>query len=67
MTIIYDIMQRSTNLVQGNCLVLAYSDELTSLWAELDHFLPPDLSSIDRGYILQLRVFKFLMGLNLEY
>ena len=27
---IYDIMQRSTNLVQGNCLVLAYNNKLTS-------------------------------------
>ena len=29
--------------------------------------MPPDKKSVDRKYTLQLRVFKFLIGLNLEY
>ena len=44
-----------------------YNNELTALWAEIDHYMPPDPESVDRKYILQLRVFQFLMGLNPEY
>ena len=47
--------------------MLDYSNELTALLAEIDHYMPPDQKSVDRKYTLQLRVFKFLMGLNLEY
>lgn len=42
-------------------------NELTSLWNEIDHYMPPDANSVDRKYVLQLRVFQFLMGLNPEY
>ena len=44
-----------------------YNNELTTLWAEIDHYMPPDPESVYRKYILQLRVFQFLMGLNPEY
>ncbi|XP_078441195.1 uncharacterized protein LOC144711146 [Wolffia australiana] len=67
LAIIYDLVTRSTNLTQGPRSVRAYHLELSSLWAELGHYMPPDPHSVDRGYVLELRVFKFLMGLNLEY
>ena len=64
---LYELVHRASNLRQGDRLVLDYSNELTALWAEIDHYMPPDPTSVDRQYTLQLRVFKFLMGLNPEY
>ena len=64
---LYELVHRASNLRQGDRLVLDYSNELTALWANIDHYMPPDPTSIDCKYTLQLRVFKFLMGLNLEY
>ena len=64
---LYELVHWDANLRQGDRSVLDYSNELTALWAEIDHYMPPDEKSFDRKYTLQLRVFKFLMGLNLEY
>ena len=64
---LYELVHRAANLRQDDRSVLDYSNELTALWAEIDHYMPPDEQSVDRKYTLQLRVFKFLMGLNLEY
>ena len=64
---LYELVHRASNLRQGDRLVLDYINELTALWAEIDHYMPPDPTSVDRQYTLQLRVFKFLMGLNPEY
>ena len=64
---LYELVHRATNLRQGDRLVMDYNNELTALWAEIDHYMPPEPESIDRKYILQLRVFQFLIGLNPEY
>ena len=64
---LYELVHWASNLRQGDRLVLDYSNELTTLWAEIDHYMPPDPTSVDCKYTLQLRVFKFLMGLNPEY
>ena len=64
---LYELVHRAANLRQGDRSVMDYNNELTALWAEIDHYMPPDPESVDRKYILQLRVFQFLMGLNPEY
>ena len=64
---LYELVHWASNLRQGDRLVLDYSNELTALWAEIDHYMPPDPTSVDRQYTLQLRVFKFLTGLNPQY
>ena len=64
---LYELVHQAANLRQGDRSVLDYSNELMALWAEIDHYMPPDEKSVDRKYTLQLRVFQFLMGLNLEY
>ena len=58
---LYELVHRPANLRQGDRLVMDYNNELTALWAEIDHYMPPDPHSIDRKYILQLRVSSFLL------
>ena len=53
----YDIKQ-----VQNS--VLVYANELVAIWKDLDHYRLPNLSSIDREYILRDKVYIFLLGLN---
>ena len=64
---LYELVHRAANLRQGDRSVMDYNNELTALWAEIDHYMLPDPDSVDRKYILQLRVFQFLMGLTPEY
>ena len=64
---LYELVQRAANLCQGDSSVMEYNNELSALWAEIDHYMPLDPDSVDRKYILQLRVFQSLMGLNPEY
>ncbi|XP_078431084.1 uncharacterized protein LOC144702933 [Wolffia australiana] len=64
---LYELVHRAANLSQGDRSIMEYSTELISLWNEIDYYMPPDPHSVDRQYILQLRVFQFLMGLNPEY
>ncbi|XP_078437631.1 uncharacterized protein LOC144708251 [Wolffia australiana] len=65
--ILYELVHRAANFRQGDRTVLEYSNKLSSLWNEIDHYMPSEVNSVERGYTLQLRVFQFLMGLNPEY
>ena len=65
--ILYELVHRAANLRLRDRSVMDYNNELTALWAEIEHYMLPDPESADRKYILQLQVFQFLMGLNTEY
>ena len=49
---LYELVHWASNLRQGDRLVLDYNNELTALWAETDHYMPPDPTSVDRQYTL---------------
>ena len=67
MVLIYDVVIRSNNLVQGNRPVMDFYNELNGSWSELNHYMPLDLSLVDHASMLRLCVFKFLMGLNPDF
>ncbi|XP_078435009.1 uncharacterized protein LOC144705999 [Wolffia australiana] len=50
--ILYKLVHRAANLRQGDRTVLEHSNELTSLWDEIDHYMPPEVNSVERGYVL---------------
>ena len=57
---------KASTLVQGDMPVAEYAEELQSTWLAIDHFQPiknPD----EWQSTFQNRMFRFLMGLNLEY
>ena len=61
---IYELVSSTYGIKQGQNSVIVYANELVAISKELDHYRPPNLSSIDREYILRDRVYLFLLGLN---
>ena len=48
--------------------VTEYTGELECIWREIDHYRPAlNPNSEERQYTLKDRMYKYLMGLNLEY
>ena len=47
--------------------MLAYGNELSALYSELDHYRPLAHDSVDREYILTDRVYCLLTGLRPEF
>ena len=60
-------MNKACMLQQGEKSIIAYANELSSIFGELDHYRPPINSSGDRDYILMDRVYKLFQGLKLEF
>ena len=61
---IYELVSSTYGINQVQNSVLVYANELVAIWNELDHYRPPNPSSIDQGYILRDRAYLFLLGLN---
>ena len=57
------LVTRVVTLRQGEKSILAYANELSDIYCELDHYRPPDLDSADKEYVLMDRVYKLLQGL----
>ena len=55
------------SLQQGDESVLAYANELSTIYSELDHYIPPAHDSIDREHILTYRVYHLLTSLRPEF
>ena len=65
---IYSLVCKAATLVQGDRSVMAYFTELQAIWTEIDHFRPvKNPESEEWGYTIKDRLYKFLMGLNIEY
>ncbi|CAA7403904.1 unnamed protein product [Spirodela intermedia] len=65
---IYRLVQKSLTVVQGTLIVMKYASELKFIWREINHYRPiknPDTE--EQNYIMKDRLYKFLMGLNLQY
>ena len=58
---------RVGSLQQGDKSLLAYANELSAIYSELDHYRPPAHDSVDREYILTDRVYRLLTGLRPEF
>ena len=54
---IAELVIRAGSLQQGDKSVLAYANELSAIYSELDHYRPPAHDSVDREHILTNRVF----------
>ena len=54
-------------LQQGEQSIITYANELSSIFGELDHYMPQVHNYGDREYILMDRVYKLLHGLRLEF
>ena len=57
-------MSSTYGIKQGKNSVLFYANEFVAISKELDHYRPPNPSSVDQEYILRDRVYLFLLGLN---
>ena len=64
---ITQLVTKACTLQQGDKSVLAYANELSSIFSELDHYWPPGHNTEDREYILMNRVYKILPGLRPEF
>ena len=64
---ISSLVNRANSLQQGDKTVMAYANELSSIYNELDFYRPPQYNSLQWEYTVQDRIYHFLEGLRPEF
>ena len=65
---VYCLVTHAINLVQGNRTVEEYAADLMAIWIEIDHYRSiHNPESKEWQYVLNDRLYNFLLGLNVEY
>ena len=64
---ISSLVNRANSLQQGDKTVMAYANELSSIYNELDFYRPPQYNSLQWEYNVQDRIYHFLEGLRPEF
>ena len=64
---IAELNKKAMELVQDQRSVLEYSNELTSVWNQMDFYRPLPNDTSGREYILKGRNYRFLTGLRSEF
>ncbi|XP_078447640.1 uncharacterized protein LOC144716405 [Wolffia australiana] len=62
-----DLVDQAYSLRQGSMSIMEYALAHKRIWDEVDHYLPPDTSSLMYQHTLRLRLLGFIRGLNREY
>ena len=64
---ISSLVNRANALQQGDKSVMAYANELSSIYNELDFYRPPQYNTLQWEYVVQDRIYHFLEGLRPEF
>ena len=64
---ISSLANRENALQQGDKSVMAYANQLSSIYTELDFYRPPQNNTLQWEYVVQDRIYHFLEALGPEF